>query len=123
MVPGSLGRWRWPGRKSWPRRGRRPGRGTRPPPSVEATDRRCSERSRAPRMRYAHVRGAPHGTRHDVWQHGLRHGDGRDVMSERDDHADPADLAEQAAPLRDDEDPDDLDDLVVDTSDPEVDDA
>jgi hypothetical protein len=43
-------------------------------------------------------------------------------MSERDDHADPADLAEQAAPLRD-EDPDDLDDLVVDTSDPEVDDA
>jgi hypothetical protein len=41
------------------------------------------------------------------------------VMGDRHDHADPADLAEQEAPLGDEDD----DDVVVDATDPEVDDA
>jgi hypothetical protein len=41
-------------------------------------------------------------------------------MGEQQDHGDAADLAEQATPLRRGEDPDEI---VVDTADPEVDDA
>lgn len=42
-------------------------------------------------------------------------------MGDSHDEVDPADLAEQEAPLRDDPDEDDA--IVVDVSDPEVDDA
>lgn len=41
-------------------------------------------------------------------------------MDDQHDNADPADLAEQSAPLVDD---DDEEELVLDLSDPEVDDA